>query len=391
MDSRRNLRNTEVVRQLDSAVHMLQRRLHRGPRQTIPILSDAYPELSATNLLTVGLSFASPARHRFGTFNLENRKMITRPQANRPPSRSSLFCALPRKAERAEVRIVLLVLAAFLLGAAAGAYWVYRPREVGTPEPQSAAPNSSAGLSESTKKILSNLTAPVQIRFYSVLDPANTPEAWRAFAGRVDQLLVAFQHEANGKLILMHSNSLAYANAKSAMADGMNPFNEEKGEPSFLGIAVINQEQKASLPQLSPEWESALEADISRAILRTVRTAAPAAASGTIAAKRDSPSLDEIKRLVPNLESLSLADATRALREASFKEFATAATQFQTQLNEAQERLKTAQTGGSDAEQQAAVKNLQEVQAEQTARLKEIAAKSQAQVEALKQLKSGTR
>jgi hypothetical protein len=289
------------------------------------------------------------------------------------------------------VRIILLVLASFLLGAAVGAYWVYGRHAPSTPGPQEQSLSQAAGLSESSKAVLSRLVSPVEIRFYSVLDPARSPDSLRAFGERVDQLLAAFQRESTGKLTVTHSNSQSYANMNAAQRDGIKPFDEDKGEPSFLGIAVINKDQKASLPQLSPEWEPALEYDIARAILGTLNTAAPVSAPLATGPKAYSSSLAEIKRLIPNLESVSLADATRILREASVTEFAAAANQFQTQLSQAQDRLKAAQNGGSEAEQQAAIKDLQQVQAEQAARLKAIAAKSQAQIETLKQVKPGSR
>jgi len=294
------------------------------------------------------------------------------------------------KLERAEVRIILLVLASLLLGAAVGAYWVYRPHPASPSGPEEKSLSENAALSESSKAVLSRLASPVEIRFYSVLDPARSPDSLRAFAGRVEQLLAVFQREANGKLSITHSNSQSYANMNAAQRDGIKPFDEEKGEPSYLGIAVINKDQKASLSQLSPEWEAALEYDIARAILSTINDKASVKASLAMTPKVDPSSVEEIKRLIPNAESVSLAEATRILREASFKEFAAAANQFQTQLSQAQDRLKTAQNGGSEADQQSAIKDLQQVQAEQSARLKEIAAKAQAQIEALKQLKSGS-
>jgi ABC transporter family protein len=317
--------------------------------------------------------------------------MITKPRTikklpyiTRPVARTG------RNTERAEVRIVLFVLASFLLGAAAGAFWAYRPQAAAATDTQNQNASQPGGLSESTRAVLSRLSSPVEIRFYAVLDPANSSESVRAFASRIDQLLAAFAREANGKISVTHSNSQAYANVKAASADGLKPFNEDKGEPDFLGMVVINKDQRTALPQLSPDWEPALEADIARAILSTIPTVASASTTVATASKLDLSSVEEIKRSIPNLDSVSLAEATRTLREASFKDFALAASQFQTQLKEAQQRLKEAQNGGSETEQQAAIKNLQQVQDEQTARLKQIAAKAQAQVELLKQLKSGT-
>jgi hypothetical protein len=292
--------------------------------------------------------------------------------------------------ERAEARVILLVLASLLLGAAIGAYWAYHPHPASTHGAEEKSLNETGALSESSKAVLSRLASQVEIRFYSVLDPARSPDSLRAFAGRVDQLLAEFQREANGKLSITHSNSQSYANMKAAQGDGIKPFDEEKGEPSYLGIAVINKDQKESVPQLSPEWEAALEYDIARAILNTLNAKTPVSAPVVMTPKIDSGSVEEIKHLIPNVESIPLADATRIVREASFKEFAAAASQFQTQLSQAQDRLKAAQNGGSEADQQSAVKDLQQVQTEQAERLKEIAAKAQAQIQALKQLKSGS-
>ena len=295
-----------------------------------------------------------------------------------------------RESELGEVRIILVVVAAFLLGNAAGAFWVYRSAGPKTSVTQNQSMTPAMGLSEGSKTVLSRIASPVQIRFYSVLDPANTDEPERAFAKRVDAMLMAFQREANGKLTVTRSNSQSYGNMKAAVDDGIKPFHEDKGEPSFLGIAVINKDQKASLAQLSEEWEPALEYDIARTILNTLNVAAAVSAPATSSPRISSNLVQQIKRSIPNLDSISLGEATRMLREASLTEFAAAANQFQTQLSQAQERLKGAQNGGSEAEQQAAMKDLQQIQAAQAARLKEIAAQAQLQIETLKQLKSGS-
>jgi hypothetical protein len=58
---------------------------------------------------------------------------------------------------------------------------------------------------------------------------------------------------------------------------------------------------------------------------------------------------------------------------------------------QAEERLAQAQLAGTEAERQAARARFQRVQAEQTKKLKEIAARSQAQIQALEQLKAAAR
>ena len=306
-------------------------------------------------------------------------------------SDAKLLRAKPAR-ERANIRIILSVCAFFLLGGALGAFWGSRVDRLGKgmphPEPGSESANA---FSPTTKGLLASLSSPVEVRFYSVLDPATTSESLRAFAGRVDQLLARYQSEANGKIILTRSNSLAYVTATSAVADGITPFDEQKGEPSFLGIAISSKAQKTALAQLFPEWESALEADITRAI----RTIASATLSSTAAAplghtESNSAVVDDLRAMIPNLDSISLSEAIRIVREASLKEFAAAANRSQVQLKEAQQRLMEAQNGSSESEQQTAMKNLQQIQLDQTDQLKRIAAKAQAQIGTLKRLKAGT-
>src|SRR6185503_7839087 len=90
-----------------------------------------------------------------------------------------------RTAEAARARTLLLVLVCFLLGLAGGAYWYYRATN------RNLTNGGEAGgrLAESTRTILKALDSPVEIRFYSLLDPATVSDSLQAYARRVDQLL----------------------------------------------------------------------------------------------------------------------------------------------------------------------------------------------------------
>jgi exonuclease VII small subunit len=91
----------------------------------------------------------------------------------------------------------------------------------------------------------------------------------------------------------------------------------------------------------------------------------------------------EVKQLVTNYDSLSLEDGEKILSEEALKEFKEAGDR----MNTAQQQLQQAQNGQSEAAQQAAMKNLQEVQTASAERLKNIAAHLQLQIAALKNLK----
>ncbi len=96
---------------------------------------------------------------------------------------------------------------------------------------------------------------------------------------------------------------------------------------------------------------------------------------------------EEVKRTIPNLASVSMEEGTRILRRAALEDFKATVAAMEIQIAKARQSLSQAQSGGSEAEQQAAVKQLQQVQSEQTEKLKQIAARSAAQIEALRQLK----
>lgn len=288
-----------------------------------------------------------------------------------------------RTAEAAQARTLLLVLVCFLLGLAVGAYWYYRA----THRDLTNVRETGGKLAESTKAVLRALDAPVEIRFYSLLDPATTSDALRTFAGRVDQLLSEYEQEAAGKIKVARHTAPSDSDARAASSDGVKAFNLDKGDACFLGLAIACKDRKETLSQLSPEWEAALESDLSRAIARVAAAKPVAKSAATGAPQADAAVVAEVKRSIPNLGSVSLEEGTQILRVAALKEFVEATDEMERRVTEAQQRISQAQNNGSEAEQRAALKQLQQVQAEQTEKLKQIAARAQAQIQALEQIK----
>jgi hypothetical protein len=99
--------------------------------------------------------------------------------------------------------------------------------------------------------------------------------------------------------------------------------------------------------------------------------------------------IEDVKRALPNYASLSVDQGTEILREAALKEYAAAAQELQSQVAQAQAELNQA-ASKSPADQQAAMKHLQQVQAEQSQKLQHIAGQLQTQIAAWKQLKGTT-
>lgn len=293
-----------------------------------------------------------------------------------------------RKAEQASARIIVLVLVFFLLGIAAGAFLIYRGASSGTANAgREAGGEQLVVLSESTKAVLKRLDSPVEIRFYSLLDPASVPDSSQAFAKRVDQLLSAYQREAAGKINVVRYNSQSDANAGAASADGIKPFNMDKGDACYLGITIAHAGQKETLPQLFPEWEQALEFDLARAIVHVSTTTATTKPVVAATSQPDKAVVEEVRRAIPNLASVSLEDGTRILREAAMNDYSAAVSEMEKQVKAARERAVQAQSNSSEAGQQTAMKQYQQVQTEQTEKLKQIAVRLQAQITALEQLK----
>jgi hypothetical protein len=285
--------------------------------------------------------------------------------------------------ERANARTVLLVLVFFLLGLGGGAYWYYRA----TSRHSTNVNEAGSTLGESTKAVLKELKTPVEIRFYGLLDPASTSDVLRNFAARVELLLSEYEQEAGGRIKVTRQTTRSDSASQAAATDGVKAFNLDKGDACFLGMAVVCNGQKETLGQLLPQWEAALESDLSRAIARVAASGPANRDAAASTPQMDAAVVAEVRRAIPNLDSVSLADGKQTLRAAAFKDIMETMDEIQRRVNEAQQRISQAQKNGSDAEQQAALKQLQQVQGEQTEKLKQWAARLEAQINALQQLK----
>jgi hypothetical protein len=280
----------------------------------------------------------------------------------------------------ARVRGLFFGLAFFAAGMALSAWWFLR-----APPPVPAGPESagSPALSEATKAVLRGLDSPVEIRFYSLLDAQGASDSERAFSGRVDQLLAQYEQESAGKIKVSRSKTLSTDIENAALADGIIPFHLDRGDGCYLGIAVVRAKQKETLPTLAPEWEQALEPDLTRAIAR----ATEAVSEAVFVSRPDPAALDAVRRLIPNVDSVSLAEGTDALRQSSLAQLKTEVQEMQARVKAAEDRFLQAQADQSQAGQEAARKDLQQIQADLLVSQRRLTAMSQAQLNALQQIK----
>lgn len=110
---------------------------------------------------------------------------------------------------------------------------------------------------------------------------------------------------------------------------------------------------------------------------------APAAAVGAVHTP-DPVVLEAVKRTLPNLEKTTEETGTVILRKAAVTEFEKAARAFREERKKIEAELSKLPEG----EQKLAAKRLLEMQNEQAAKLKQIAANSKAQIEAFQELKA---
>ena len=273
-----------------------------------------------------------------------------------------------------------LVLAAifFILGAGlTGAWFHYHESSRNADE-----------LSEPVRNALEHLAVPVTIRFYSLL-PAGTSAEEQAFSGRVEDLLAAMQADSAGKIQVTRLDATAETNVAAAEAEGIQPFNLDKGDACFLGLAIAGGKNRETFARLQPEWEPALEYDLARAIARVAAVAAPAKPAPEIA--KPSPEIiASINRLIPDVSVVSVEQAGQIFHAEFVKQCGAVGAELETQVNAAQQQVVQAQNGGSESDLQAARQHLQQVQLAQGEKLKQLAADLQTQLAVFQQMKAAT-
>lgn len=241
-------------------------------------------------------------------------------------------------------------------------------------------------LSPATQSTLERLQAPLEIHFYALLDPNTVSKAVQDFASRVKEILAEYDRAGGDRLTVIVQDSPSNASAAAAAsADGIKPFNLSVGDACYLGIAVLQGNRRETIPQLSPEWESALEADITRTI---TRVSSPQPAVTAPSESRIEPAvLARLQRAIPDLKSVTLDEGRRIIREDALAEFKAVAQQMQDQVAKAERHLASISGSAPAADQQAAMQELQQLKAAQAQSLKAISDRSQLEIEAFEMLK----
>jgi ABC-type uncharacterized transport system involved in gliding motility auxiliary subunit len=129
-------------------------------------------------------------------------------------------------------------------------------------------------LSPGTKKILDKLDTPVEIRFYYSRDNTSMPVPLRTYAQEIEDLLSEYQQASHGKIQVVKLDPKPDSDAEdSARLDGVQgqtTAGNLTGDKIYLGLAVSCLDAKTQISFLSPERETLLEYDISRAVSSVV-------------------------------------------------------------------------------------------------------------------------
>ncbi|MFO1476727.1 MAG: GldG family protein [Verrucomicrobiota bacterium] len=126
-------------------------------------------------------------------------------------------------------------------------------------------------LSDGTRSLLRQLPAPVKVRFYCTQSDIATPESvfLKDYARKVEDLLHEYQQVAGHNLVIERYDPQPDSDAEdSARLDGLESQPLPGGDRFYLGLAVVQADQRVAIPFLEPDRENLLEYDLTRAIAR---------------------------------------------------------------------------------------------------------------------------
>ena len=135
---------------------------------------------------------------------------------------------------------------------------------------------NSYTLSDGTKRILEKIPAPVKVRFYASKSETAMPVQMKTYAKRVEDLLSEYKARSGGKLIVEKYDPAPDSDAEdSANLDGIEAQPVNTGEKFYLGLSISHLDQRVAIPHMSPERETLLEYDLTRAISQVSKKTKP--------------------------------------------------------------------------------------------------------------------
>ena len=124
-------------------------------------------------------------------------------------------------------------------------------------------------LSEGSKKILSNINEPVNIKFFYSGSNKKMPVGIKLYARRVRDFLSEYEYSSNGMITVNEIDPSPDSNEEElAQRYDIEPLSVDGGDNVYFGMVFIAADQEASMPVISPSREKLLEYDITKLIQR---------------------------------------------------------------------------------------------------------------------------
>ena len=243
-------------------------------------------------------------------------------------------------------------------------------------------------LDAATQAVMASVSRPVTIHFFVGLEDPAVVEEERVFARRVEALLRACVEAGGSRIQLRRHEVRTVEDQQAAVQAGIQPFHLERGGAAYLGLVIESGERRQVLARLDPAWERALEFDVARAVQAVVME--PRGVGVVEPTEQERAALSEVRALLGEVESVSLEDGARRLREAALQEFRRAAESFGARQEELRRRFQEAEQRSDAGAQQALLEELRRLQAEQTAAFQRLAERLQVQLEAWNRFKGST-
>ena len=135
---------------------------------------------------------------------------------------------------------------------------------------------NSYTLSGGTKRVLEKIPAPVKVRYYASKSETAMPVQMKTYAKRIEDLLNEYKARSGGKLIVEKYDPAPDTDAEdSANLDGIEPQPLNTGEKFYLGLSISHLDQRVAIAHMSPERETLLEYDLTRAISQVSKKTKP--------------------------------------------------------------------------------------------------------------------
>ena len=126
---------------------------------------------------------------------------------------------------------------------------------------------NSYTLSDGTKRILEKMPAPMKVRFYASKSETAMPVQLKTYSKRIEDLLNEYKSRSGGKLIVEKYDPAPDSDAEdSANLDVIEAQPVNTGEKFYLGLSISHLDQRVAIAHMSPERETLLEYDLTRAI-----------------------------------------------------------------------------------------------------------------------------